>query len=184
MTNRLVYGGNAAYVIVHTHMSPPSNPPRPPFPRAKRWAAAFALRVLAVALASAGASGAGAMELALELAVTPGETGLASYYAKRFDGRRTASGATFRNSELMAAHPSHPFGTIVRVTNLDKGSSVDVRIADRGAFGRTRGGSIIIDLSQAAARRIDMLTGGRARVLVEVLEWGTHRQTEKRAAQE
>jgi rare lipoprotein A len=140
-------------------------------------ASAFAVVVLATGSAFA-------LELTTELSSTPGETGLASYYAKRFDGRRTASGTTFRNSELIAAHPSHPFGTMVRVTNLDKGSSVDVRIADRGAFGRGRGESIIIDLSQAAASRIDMLTGGRTRVLVEVLEWGKHKQAAKRAAQE
>ena len=118
------------------------------------------------------------------LQIAPPETGVASYYAKRFDGRRTASGQTFRNSELMAAHQSHPFGTLVRVTNLDGGSSVDVRIADRGAFGRGRGVSdTIIDLSQAAATRLDMLTGGRARVLVEVLEWGKHKQAQRNDTQ-
>ena len=99
-----------------------------------------------------------------------GERGLATYYAKRFDGRRTASGQIFRNSELMAAHPSLPFGTLVRVTNVEKGSFVDVRIADRGAFGKGR--KIVIDLSQAAAAQIQMLSRGTARVVVEVLEWG------------
>jgi rare lipoprotein A len=98
------------------------------------------------------------------------ETGVASFYAKRFDGRRTASGEVFRNSALMAAHHSFPFGTLVRVTNLDRGTSVDVRIADRGAFKRAH--SIVIDLSQAAAERLRMLAHGRARVLLEVLEWG------------
>lgn len=114
------------------------------------------------------------------LQIAPPETGVASYYAKRFEGRRTASGRTFRNSELMAAHQSHPFGTLVRVTNLDRGSFVDVRIADRGGFGNGRGVSdTIIDLSQAAASRLDMLTGGRARVLVEVLEWGKHQRAQR-----
>jgi rare lipoprotein A len=98
------------------------------------------------------------------------ETGVASFYAKRFDGRRTASGEIFRNSALMAAHHSFPFGTLVRVTNLDRGTSVDVRIADRGAFRRAH--SIVIDLSQEAAARLRMLAHGRARVLLEVLEWG------------
>ena len=100
------------------------------------------------------------------------ESGIATFYSSRFEGRRTASGQIFRNSELMAAHASHPFGTLVRVTNLDHGSSVDVRIADRGGFAKPRAGSVIIDLSQAAAAQLSMLARGRARVLIEVLEWG------------
>lgn len=96
------------------------------------------------------------------------ETGVATYYAQRFEGRRTASGQTFRHTELMAAHARHPFGTIVRVTNLRNGSSVDVKIADRGGFAK-KSGDLIIDLSRSAAQRLDMLSGGRARVLVEVL---------------
>jgi rare lipoprotein A len=114
-----------------------------------------------------------ALDLALDTALetqVKGERGVASYYAKRFDGRRTASGQIFRNDELMAAHPTLPFGTIVRVTNVDKGSFVDVRITDRGGFAKSR--AIIIDLSQAAAARINMLSRGTARVVVEVLDWG------------
>jgi rare lipoprotein A len=117
----------------------------------------------------AAAPAAHALDLSLDTEVS-GERGIASYYAKRFDGRRTASGQIFRNSELMAAHPTLPFGTIVRVTNVDKGSFVDVRITDRGGFAKGR--SIIIDLSQAAAARLNMLSRGTARVVVEVLEWG------------
>jgi rare lipoprotein A len=108
------------------------------------------------------------------------ETGIASFYAKRFEGRRTASGETFRNSALMAAHHSFPFGTLVRVTNLDKGTSVDVRIADRGAFKRAH--AIVIDLSQEAAARLRMIAHGRARVLLEVLEWGGRGRAKKEAA--
>ena len=95
------------------------------------------------------------------------ERGVASYYASRFDGRRTASGRIFRNSEFLAAHPTLPFGTIVRVTNTLNGSFVDVQIADRGGFAR----HFIIDLSQAAAARLNMLSRGTARVVVEVVEW-------------
>jgi rare lipoprotein A len=119
-------------------------------------------------LMCAAAPAAHALELATDLEIK-GERGLASYYAKRFDGRRTASGQVFRNSELMAAHPSLPFGTMVRVTNVDRGSYVDVRITDRGGFAG-RGQRIIIDLSQAAAARLNMLSRGTARVVVEVLE--------------
>jgi rare lipoprotein A len=126
-----------------------------------------------------------AVELSLSLALeqppapeaaptpkTRGERGHASYYSKRFEGRRTASGRIFRNEELIAAHHSLPFGTLVRVTNLDRGSTVNVRIADRGAFASSRAGAVIIDLSRAAAEQLRMLGAGKARVLVEVLEWG------------
>lgn len=99
------------------------------------------------------------------------ETGIATYYAKRFEGRRTASGQTFRHSELLAAHGSHPFGTLVRVTNLRNGSFVDVKIADRGSFAK-RSSELIIDLSLSAAAQLDMISGGRARVMVEVLGRG------------
>ena len=104
-----------------------------------------------------------ALELSLDTEVK-GERGVASYYATRFDGRRTASGQIFRNSEFLAAHPTLPFGTIVRVTNLVNGTFVDVQIADRGAFARKSGG-FIIDLSQAAATRLNMLSRGTARVV-------------------
>ena len=123
----------------------------------------------------AAAPAAQAVELTLDTEAKR-ERGVASYYASRFDGRRTASGQIFRNSELMAAHPTLPFGTVVRVTNLDRGSFVDVRITDRGGFAKSR--SIIIDLSQAAAARLNMLSRGTARVVVEVLEWGGRKRTE------
>ena len=100
------------------------------------------------------------------------ETGLASYYSRRFDGKTTASGETFSNKQLTAAHPSHPLGTRVRVTNLENGSSVVVRINDRGASAENRREGVIIDLSQAAAERLDMKEEGRVRVRVNVLEWG------------
>jgi rare lipoprotein A len=100
------------------------------------------------------------------------ETGLASYYSRRFDGKTTASGETFSNQQLTAAHPSFPLGTRVRVTNLENGSSVVVRINDRGASAENRREGVIIDLSQAAAERLDMKKEGRVRVRVNVLEWG------------
>src|SRR5690606_30787888 len=81
------------------------------------------------------------------------QSGKASYYAAKYNGRRTASGEKFRNSKLTAAHKSLPFGTKVKVTNLRNGKSVKVRINDRGPFVPGR----IIDLSKKAARRIDML---------------------------
>lgn len=84
------------------------------------------------------------------------QTGKASYYADKFNGRKTASGETFRNSKLTAAHKTLPFGTRVKVTNLSNGRSVKVRINDRGPFVAGR----IIDLSKKAAKRINMVNAG------------------------
>ena len=96
-------------------------------------------------------------------------TGEAAYYARRFEGRRTASGAPFRNAEMVAAHRRYPFGTVLRVTNLSNQRSVEVTVVDRGPYGRrTR----ILDLSRAAAERLNYLREGRAEVKVEVLSWG------------
>ncbi|MDX5373626.1 MAG: septal ring lytic transglycosylase RlpA family protein [Pseudomonadaceae bacterium] len=91
--------------------------------------------------------------------------GQASYYATRLHGRRTASGERLDNHDFTAAHRELPFGTRVRVTNLANERSVVVRITDRGPHGRGR----LIDLSQAAARQLDMLRSGVARVRLESL---------------
>ena len=76
--------------------------------------------------------------------------GMASYYADRFHGRRTASGESFDKSALTAAHPTLPFGSLVRVTNPRNGQQVVVRINDRGPFS----GGRVIDLSRAAAEQL------------------------------
>ena len=94
--------------------------------------------------------------------------GLASYYARVLDGRRTASGARFDNDGLVAAHPSYPFGTVLRVTNLGNSKSVDVTIVDRGPARGPRARGVIIDLSRAAAEALDFIDAGRTRVRVEV----------------
>ena len=78
--------------------------------------------------------------------------------------RKTASGERYDMNKLTAAHRELPFGTRVRVTNLDNGRQVEVRITDRGPFIRGR----IIDLSREAARRIGMIQAGTARVRIEV----------------
>jgi rare lipoprotein A len=93
------------------------------------------------------------------------EQGIASWYGKKFHGRRTASGERYDMHQLTAAHKTLPFGTRVRVTNLDNGRRVVVRINDRGPFIKGR----IIDLSYAAARQVEMLEAGTARVRVEVV---------------
>ncbi|MBV8199887.1 MAG: septal ring lytic transglycosylase RlpA family protein [Acidobacteria bacterium] len=86
--------------------------------------------------------------------------GTASWYGPKFNGRRTASGERYDMRKLTAAHPSLPFGSLVQVTNLDNGKQVVVRVNDRGPFGRRR----VIDLSYAAARELDMVGPGTARV--------------------
>lgn len=96
------------------------------------------------------------------------EEGTASYYADEFHGRKTSNGETFDMNALTAAHKSLPFQTKVKVTNLDNGKSVVVRINDRGPFLKGR----IIDLSLAGARAIGMIGTGTAPVLLEVVEFG------------
>lgn len=84
------------------------------------------------------------------------ETGNASYYADKFNGRRTANGEIFRQRKKTAASKTLPFGTIVKVKNLSNGKTVKVRINDRGPFVQGR----IIDLSKKAARKIGMIRAG------------------------
>ena len=93
------------------------------------------------------------------------ETGIASWYGVPYHGRPTASGEIFDMEKLTAAHRALPFQTWVEVTNLSNGKQVDVRITDRGPFVRGR----IIDLSMAAARQIDMVRAGTARVRLKVI---------------
>lgn len=99
--------------------------------------------------------------------------GEATFYADRFEGRRTASGIPFRQNQMVAAHRGYPFGTILRVTNLRNERSVNVRVVDRGPFGATaKARRTIIDLSRRAAERLGYVRQGRTPVRVEVLEWG------------
>ena len=91
--------------------------------------------------------------------------GVASWYGRAFHGRRTANGERFDMQAMTAAHPTLPLSTLVRVTNLDNGRSIAVRINDRGPFARGR----IIDLSQAGARALAFEARGTARVRVAVI---------------
>ena len=98
--------------------------------------------------------------------------GLATYYGEEFHRKTTASGVRFDMNALVAAHPSYPFGTVIRVTNLANGRSTNVRILDRGPAPQQRAEGIIIDLSRKAAEVLGFIQRGRARVRLEVLEWG------------
>ena len=104
-----------------------------------------------------------------EKAAAGGEEGIASHYASRFAGRKTASGAPYDPRAMTAAHRTLPFGTTLRVTRIDRAGAVVagpivVRVNDRGPYSKGR----VIDLSEAAARKLGML-GDIARVRLEVI---------------
>jgi peptidoglycan lytic transglycosylase len=101
--------------------------------------------------------------------------GLATWYGKVLHGHRTASGERFDMYQFTAAHRSLPFGSLVRVVNLKNGSSVVVRVNDRGILSSGR----IIDLSYAAALALDMRSTGVARVRLEPAEPVTTAQAQK-----
>ena len=93
------------------------------------------------------------------------ETGVASWYGPKFHGKLTASGEVFNQEKFTAAHRTLPWGSRVRVTNLANGKSVEVRINDRGPFGKGR----IIDVSRAAARVLGIVGSGITTVRLEWL---------------
>ena len=93
------------------------------------------------------------------------QTGMISFYADRFHGKKTASGARFDKNAMTAAHRTLPFGTRLRVTNLANGKTVTVVVNDRGPFAHGR----ILDLSEAAAREIGLLGAGTVKARLEVL---------------
>jgi rare lipoprotein A len=90
------------------------------------------------------------------------EVGEASWYGPGFHGKETSSGETFNQQEMTAAHPSLPMGTKAEVTNLENDKKVEVRINDRGPYAENR----VIDLSSAAANKLDMKTDGTAQVKI------------------
>ena len=94
------------------------------------------------------------------------ETGLASWYGKKFHGRRTSSGETYDMYQMTAAHKSLPLPTYVRVENLENGKDIIVRVNDRGPFHEGR----IIDLSYTAASKLDVIRKGTARVRVTAID--------------
>jgi len=93
------------------------------------------------------------------------QTGKASFYAMKFQNKKTASGETFKQSNNTAAHKKLPFGTRVKVTNTKNGRSVVVKINDRGPFAKGR----IIDLSKSAFQKIGNTKSGVINVKIEVI---------------
>lgn len=96
------------------------------------------------------------------------QSGKASFYADKFEGRPTASGEKYKHAKLTAAHKTLPFGTKVRVTNTANKKTVDVVINDRGPYVDGR----VIDLSKSAAEKLDFIQQGLADVTVEVIDAG------------
>jgi rare lipoprotein A len=107
------------------------------------------------------------------------QKGTASYYADKFEGKQTASGEKYKHKNLTAAHKTLPFGTIVKVTNLENQESVEVRINDRGPFVSGR----VIDLSRSAAEILKFINQGLAEVQIEVVDAGDGRSNSNRPVQ-
>ena len=112
------------------------------------------------------AAGVGDFAAAVGRGVEVVQEGVVSWYGAAFHGRPTASGEPFDSDAMTMAHPSLPFGTEVRVTNLRNGRSVVVRVNDRGPFVGKR----IADLSRAAAAQIGFMQRGVARARIAVLD--------------
>lgn len=102
----------------------------------------------------------------------------ASYYAEDFHGKRTSNGERFNMYDYTCAHKALPFGTILRVTNLANGKSCDVRVNDRGPFVASRE----IDLSKAAAVKLDMIGSGTAKVKLEIVTRGADTKLSQQTA--
>jgi rare lipoprotein A len=96
-------------------------------------------------------------------------TGAATFIADALKGRKTASGKPYDPAALVAAHPTYPIGTVLRVTNPANGRTVDVTVIDRSASGSDRP---IVDVSRAAAERLNFVREGKVKVTTEVLSWG------------
>lgn len=102
----------------------------------------------------------------------------ASYYAEDFHGKKTSNGEKFNMNALTCAHKSLPFNTILKVTNLANGKSVEVRVNDRGPFVASRE----IDLSKAAAVKLGMIGTGTAKVKLEIVKQGPDTKLSRQTA--
>jgi rare lipoprotein A len=127
--------------------------------------ALVALTVLPSCAASGGGYAPSGMGSGGPHSSSSGAVGTASFYHRSFEGRRTASGEPYDRRRLTAAHRTLPFGSRVRVTNLENGLSVVVLVNDRGPFRKGR----VIDVSEEAARELGFYRAGTARVRVEEL---------------
>ena len=109
----------------------------------------------------------------VESSTTPRvQVGLASWYGPGFHGEETASGEIFNQHEMVAAHRTLPLGSVIRVTNLENGRRVTLRVIDRGPYGRNFRKGTILDVSRGAARRLRMVRDGLVKVRIEVRKLG------------
>ncbi len=134
-----------------------------------RWRSSVVGTVLTAALALAPAGVRASQE------VQKAEVGLASYYGPGFNGEPTASGEVFDERKLVAASRTLPLGSVVRVTNLDNGRTIRLRIIDRGPYGKNHRKGCIIDVSKGAARRLRFIRDGIVHVRVFVEKFGPKR---------
>jgi rare lipoprotein A len=139
-------------------------------------AAGVAAIPLAACLLVSGCTSLPKGDLALDLGIK--DRGVASWYGKEFHGKLAANGEVFDMTAFTAAHRKLPLGSIVRVLNLENGKSVHVRITDRGPYVIGR----MLDLSEAAARALEMVEMGTAAVQIEVI--GDHRGVAPRPSRE
>jgi len=151
------------HLVLGSVFSPGAGLLGPRLARAQRLAAFCSLALLVLGSAVPGDAIASSVRARMKKARR--ESGVASYYGPEFYHQRTASGERFDPKQLTAAHRTLPFGTRVRVTNLDNGRRVVVRINDRGPFKKGR----VLDLSPAAASKLGFSAQGLARVRLDVL---------------
>jgi len=139
-----------------------------------RWRSSVVGGVLTVALALAPAGVRASQQL------NTAEVGLASYYGPGFNGQPTASGEVFDERKLVAASRTLPLGSVVRVTNLDNGRTIRLRIIDRGPYGKNHRKGCIIDVSKGAARKLHFIRDGIVHVRVLVEKFGPKRDQGRR----
>jgi rare lipoprotein A len=113
-------------------------------------------------------------------AVVSRQDGYATYVARFFHGRTAANGERYDERQLVAAHRTLPFGSVVRVTNVKNGRTVTVRIVDRGPYGKNYREGTVIDLSRRAAERLRMIRDGQIPARLEVLKLGDGDEIEAR----
>ena len=97
------------------------------------------------------------------------QTGIAAFISDKLQGRKTASGQPYDAKALVAAHPTYPMGTVLRVRSHENGRVVEVTVIDRSASGADRP---IVDVSRAAAERLGFIRSGTVKVTTEVIKWG------------
>jgi rare lipoprotein A (peptidoglycan hydrolase) len=128
-----------------------------------RWWLSFFLALVLSVLPTGGATSPDGSETI--------QFGLASWYGPGFHGGETASGEIFDQRQMVAAHRTLPFGAVIRVTNLENGRDVTLRVIDRGPYGRNYRKGTVIDVSRGAAGRLGFIRKGIVRVRIDVIRF-------------